>query len=171
MDFTFAGNAMPKRAEYDGVCRLCARDGVREEDSSATVSSSSSSEGSAWTQVCRSQEVFHLWPSPSYAGPRLVAGVGPRPTVAVRLRESVQLIESMCVHCSSMAFLGFPHRFPAWRLAVRVCGVCVVSVCRCWCSCGCPAGPCAGVGPVGAFSGSVFRSGFRILAVFTGIGI
>ena len=29
MDYTFAGNAMPKRAEYDGVCRLCARDGVR----------------------------------------------------------------------------------------------------------------------------------------------
>ena len=48
MDHTFAGNAMPKRAEYDGVRRLCARDGVREEeDSSSTVSCSSSSEGSA----------------------------------------------------------------------------------------------------------------------------
>ena len=28
MDYTFAGNAMPKRAEYDGVRRLCARNGV-----------------------------------------------------------------------------------------------------------------------------------------------
>ena len=39
MDYTFAGNATPKRSEYDGVGRLCARDGVRNgEDSSATVS-------------------------------------------------------------------------------------------------------------------------------------
>ena len=44
MDFPFTGIAMPKKFEYDGVCRLCARDGVRDgEDSSATVSSSSSS--------------------------------------------------------------------------------------------------------------------------------
>ena len=45
MDCTFASNAMPKRAGYDGVCRLCAREGLRDgEDSSATVSSSSSSD-------------------------------------------------------------------------------------------------------------------------------
>ena len=48
MDYTLAGNATPKRAECDGVCRLCACDGVRDgEDSSATASSSSSFEGSA----------------------------------------------------------------------------------------------------------------------------
>ena len=48
MDFTFAGNAMPKKAEYVDVFRLCARVGVRDgEDSSATVSSSFSSKSSA----------------------------------------------------------------------------------------------------------------------------
>ena len=48
MDYTSSGNALPKKSEYDRVCRLCARYGVREgEDSSATVSSSSSSESSA----------------------------------------------------------------------------------------------------------------------------
>ena len=30
MDNAFAGNAVSKRSEYDGVCRLCARDGVRD---------------------------------------------------------------------------------------------------------------------------------------------
>ena len=44
MNYTFAGNTFPKKAEYDTVCRLCARVGVQDDgDSSATVSSSSSS--------------------------------------------------------------------------------------------------------------------------------
>ena len=44
MNYIFVGNALPKKAEYDNVCRLCARVGVQDnEDSSATVSSSSSS--------------------------------------------------------------------------------------------------------------------------------
>ena len=45
MNYTFAGNALPRKAEHDNVCRLCARVGVKDnEDSSATVSSSSFSE-------------------------------------------------------------------------------------------------------------------------------
>ena len=44
INYTFAGNTFPKKAEYDTVCRLCARVGVQDDgDSSATVSSSSSS--------------------------------------------------------------------------------------------------------------------------------
>ena len=44
MNYTFAGNTFTKKAEYDTVCRLCARVGVQDDgDSSATVSSSSSS--------------------------------------------------------------------------------------------------------------------------------
>ena len=36
MDYTSAGNALPKKSEYDRVCRFCARDGVREgEDNSS----------------------------------------------------------------------------------------------------------------------------------------
>ena len=46
LDYSFAGKVMPRSPGSDGVCRLCARDGVRDGgDSSATVSSSSS-EGS-----------------------------------------------------------------------------------------------------------------------------
>ena len=46
LDFSFLGKAMPRNSEYDCVCRLCAREGVRDGgNSSATVSSSSSSDG------------------------------------------------------------------------------------------------------------------------------
>ena len=42
MDYTSAGIVVPKNSEFDGVCRLCAREGLQDgEDSSATVSSSS----------------------------------------------------------------------------------------------------------------------------------
>ena len=97
-----------------------------------------------------------FWPPPAHAGPRLAARVGPRPTVAVRLRESVR--------CSSpsngLLFWGFLFLFR--DRVFRCLGVCVCWVCigafaapfvlvRCWCSCGGPASPCAGVGPVGAF--------------------
>ena len=44
MNYTFAGNTFPNKAEYDTDRRLCARVGVQDDgDSSATVSSSSSS--------------------------------------------------------------------------------------------------------------------------------
>ena len=112
MDHTFAGNAMPKRAEFDGVCRLCARDGVRDgEDSCATVSLPSSPEGS------------HLWPPPVYAGPRLAARVGPRPTVAIRIRESVRLRESI-----NRFPYGVSLRVPGWRSWC-------LGVCGWWCLC------------------------------------
>ena len=46
LDYSSMGKAMPRNSEYDCVCRLCAREGVRDGgNSSATVSSSSSSEG------------------------------------------------------------------------------------------------------------------------------
>ena len=48
LDCSFPGKVMPQSAGYNGVCRRCARDGVRDEgDSSATVSSSSSSDDKA----------------------------------------------------------------------------------------------------------------------------
>ena len=34
MNYTFAGNALPKKAEYDNVCRLCARVGVQDGEDS-----------------------------------------------------------------------------------------------------------------------------------------
>ena len=45
LDYIFTSTVIPRSSGYDGVCRLCARDGVRDGgDSLATVSSSSSSE-------------------------------------------------------------------------------------------------------------------------------
>ena len=59
VNYTFAGNAMPRKAEYDNVGRLCARVGVQDnEDSSATVSSSSSSEVTLTLEVCRCKKHF-----------------------------------------------------------------------------------------------------------------
>ena len=179
MDYTFAGNAAPKRSEYDEVCRFCARDGVRDgEDSSATVSSSSSSAG-FWLNPPSLLRVSHLWPQPRCGQDRVrrTASGSPCRSASDRGRSTPRVSSPATARraCSiTSVFLGVSPlvsglAFPVPR-CVRVCA-CVVFVpgpwwslscfCGCLCCVGCAAlvGPGAGVGPVGAFRGSAFWSG------------
>ena len=185
MDYTFAGNAMPKRAEYDGVCRLCA------------------------LTVCVRERTRprRCPPRPRLrVPPELKSALLPKsiPSVAAAiLRVSVRDRPWQCestspydspIQCTTtvplmvVPFGVFLFAFLAWRVAsvCVVCGVRVVSVLvpfagpclclvRCWCGAGARdgglAGSSAGVGPVGGpsagrFSGPVFGSWRRFSEVF-----
>ena len=161
MNYTFAGNTFPKKADYDTVCRLCARVGVQDDgDSSATVSSLSSSRGSLEQEVCRRQNnsTYDCSRAAIRSRPRLDARAGPRPAVALRLRESESFVIFLLGFSSVSLFLGF-LLLPGWRFPVSLRRVCVgvlvwVRVCvfvfrawafvvpsaflRCLCCCGGP---------------------------------
>ena len=69
MDYTSAGIVVPKKSEYDGACRLCAREGLRDgEDLSATVLAS-----------LPSPKRTHQWPLPRSATTVTASGARGRP--------------------------------------------------------------------------------------------
>ena len=125
MDHTIACIAMPKRSEYDGVCRLCPRDGVRDGEDSrwcpprprlkVPPELTKSTVAQKYPTYGRTRVAVMT----AYAGPRLAARVGPRPTVAVRLRESRCLGVCVCV-CVCAVFVSVP-----WWLLSCFCGACV----------------------------------------------